>query len=123
MTDPTTPPSPVAEARDALLERAAWLRQKGHDQAVTMANLDNLIALARDDLAARVSALEAAARFMLDLVEEVYGTDHEPDPANLNDAGAYEAEAAFRKHRSVIRATAEPPTPAPVEHPEARDDR
>jgi hypothetical protein len=58
--------------------------------------------------------LRAAAAFMLRLVEEVYGTDHEPDPDNLNDAGAWEAEAEYRQHRDVIRAALSSATPAPL---------
>ena len=53
---------------------------------------------------ATAEGLLNAAAFMLDLVYEVYGTDHEPDPDNLNDAGPWEAEGEFRKHRDVIRA-------------------
>ena len=48
--------------------------------------------------------LREAAEFMLQLVESSYGTDHEPDPDNGNDAGAWEAEVEFRRHRDVIHA-------------------
>jgi hypothetical protein len=71
------------------------------------------LALARHVRETDCEGLREAARYMLDLVDEYYGTDHEPDPANLNDAAAYEAEAEFRRHRAVILASPEAPRVVP----------
>ena len=78
-------PTPQEERDAVLAERIDWEAQRAARQE-----------------AADTSELRAAAQYMLDLVDAVYGTDHEPDPDNLNDAGARAAEAEFRRHRAVI---------------------